>query len=231
MNKFTSFILLFLLCTGLSAQHESGEGLLKRMHQKYEKAPCAIYSFSQKNSHYRNDSLIRNSVWHEVIAFPDKFRIQFGDPAKGNSVLFRNDSAYNFKEGKLTRSRSDSNSLLLILGGMYYRTFPEVLSRLKQAGYNYQNTSEQVWNNKPVFVIGAGERDSSSNQIWVDQKELKVVRIMETINALNRMDIRFESHQPWCRGYVETKVSFYRNGKLEQTEEYYDLKVLEKFPE
>jgi hypothetical protein len=41
-------------------------------------APCKIYSFSQKNTHYRNDSIIKTSVWQEAIEFPDKFRIWFG---------------------------------------------------------------------------------------------------------------------------------------------------------
>jgi len=45
------------------------------------------------------------------------------------------------------------------------------------------------------------------------------------------MDMRFEAHQYWCKGYMETKVSFRRNGKLEQVEEYFDIRVADKFPE
>lgn len=231
MKPIRIILLVVISQSLLSAQSEDGEVLLKRMHRKYEKASCPIYSFSQKNSHYRNDSLIRNSVWHEVIAFPDKFRIHFGDPAKGNAVLFRNDSAYNFKDGKLLKSRRDTNSLILILGGMYYRGFPDVVLRLREAGYDYHTVSERLWNNKMVYVIGARQGDSLSNQIWVDKNDLRVLRIIEKINAIDQMDMRFEAHQAWCKGFVETKVAFYRNGKLEQVEEYYDLKVLDKFPD
>jgi hypothetical protein len=57
------------------------------------------------------------------------------------------------------------------------------------------------------------------------------LRIIEKMNATDTMDMRFEAYQNWCKGHVETKVAFYRNGKLEQVETYYDLKVLEKFPD
>ncbi len=44
------------------------------------------------------------------------------------------------------------------------------------------------------------------------------------------MDMRFETHQKHCKGFVETKVSFRRNGRLEQVEEYYDIKEATGFP-
>jgi hypothetical protein len=225
-------LLILITCTGfVCAQNNTGELYLKKVHERFYQGPCKIYSFSQKNGHYRNDSLIKNSVWHEVIEFPDKFRIHFGEVSDGNYVLFKNDSAYNYRKTQLIKSRADSNSLLLILGGMFYRSFEHALFRLKNAGYNTAIHSEQQWNAKEVVVIGAEQGDLSSNQIWFDKKTRKVVRIIEKLNANDSMDMRFESYQDWCKGHVETKVAFYRNGKLEQVEEYYDLKILDKFPE
>lgn len=230
--KHLRFSFIFLsACIDSTAQQFNGETFLKSLLAQCYEAPCKIYSFSQKNYHYRNDSLIKNSVWHEAIEFPDKFRIWFGDKEMGNSVYFRNDSAYSYKAGKLVKSRADSNSLLLILGGMYYRSFEDVLSRLQFAGYNTTIAAEQHWNSREVMVIGALPGDLNSNQLWFDKHNRKVLRIIEKINSHDVMDMRFESYRKWCKGYVETKVSFYRNGQLEQVEEYYDLKVLEKFPE
>lgn len=229
MKKRLAFLIL-IACTGfVSAQN--GERYLKKVHKRFYQAPCKIYSFSQKNFHYRNDSLIKTSVWHEAIEFPDKFRIHFGDKAEGNYVLFKNDSVYNFRRNVFSKSRADSNSLLLILGGMFYRSFEETLLRLKNAGYNTQLLSEQTWETKEVVVLGASQGDLSANQVWFDKTNMKVIRIIEKLNANDNMDMRFESYQDWCKGHVETKVAFYRNGKLEQVEEYYDLKILDKFPE
>lgn len=228
---FLFSILLFFQYSHVKAQTQDGEVFLRNLHKRFYQGPCKIYSFSQKNSHYRNDSLINNSVWHEAIEFPDKFRIHFGDKAEGNYVLFKNDSVYNYRKGMFTKSRADSNSLLLILGGMFYRSFEDACLRLKFSGYNINLLSEQNWETKEVVVLGAAQGDLSVNQIWFDKKTLKVIRIIEKINANDSMDMRFESYQNWCKGHVETKVAFYRNGKLEQVEEYFDLKPLDKFPE
>lgn len=115
-----------------STAQQPGESLIRNMHSKYYQAPCKKVSFSQKNTHYRNDSLIGKSVWHEKIEYPDKFLIQFGTPEDGNYVQYRNDSAYHYKAGKLVKSKPDANELLLLLGGMYYRPVEDVIARIKK---------------------------------------------------------------------------------------------------
>jgi outer membrane lipoprotein-sorting protein len=228
---------IFIVLAGLlvmfhfHAKGQTGVDILKALHKNYYKGPCSCYTFSQKNTHYHNDSITGHSEWHEAVKFPDKFRIDFGDKKAGNYVVFRNDSVFNYRGGKFLKSRVDSNTLLLILGGMFYRDFDNVVARLKNAGYNLDAISSNTWQEKDVYVLGAKENDMSSNQIWVDKNNWRVVRIIEKMNDKETMDMRFESHQGWCKGYVENKVSFRRNGKLEQVEEYYDIKKADKFPE
>ena len=222
-------VLLFASNMGFS-QALSGESILEKMHARYYQAPCRSYSFSQKNKHYRNDTVIKESVWHEAIEFPDKFRINFGDTSKGNFVIFRNDSAINYRSKKFLKAKPDSNILLLLLGGMYYRSYSEALQRLKAAGFKTELLSEQSYKGNKVYVIGALQNDTISNQIWVDKKNLRVLRIIISQGNTETIDMRFEAHQDWCKGYMETKVSFRRNGKLEQEEEYYGIKKTDVFP-
>lgn len=212
-------------------QFDTGVDLLSAMYVKYKAGPCKSYTFSQKNTHYKGDTVTGHSVWHEAIEFPDKFRIDFGEKSAGNYVVFKNDSAFTYKAGKQVKQRRDENSLLLLLGGIYYRAFEDALLRIEKAGYNTQILSTNYWNREPVYVIGAKNGDTLSNQIWVNEANLRVVRIIEKLNATDRMDMRFEAHQDWCKGYVETKVSFRRNGRLEQVEEYYDIKEAKGFPQ
>ena len=222
---FCCYCLFGLFANSIKAQaYNSGQDLLQAMHTRYSKAPCACYTFSQKNAHYRNDSVVGTSEWHEEVSFPDGFKIAFGLASEQNYVQFKNDSAYRYRGGKLMNSRADTNNLLLILGGMYYRPFGDVVQRIKAAGYKLETLSESAFKGEMLYVIGAAASDSLSNQIWVDKKDLKVHRIIERMNASDIMDMRFETHQKWCRGFVETKVSFRRNGKLEQVEEYFDIK-------
>lgn len=209
---------------------ENGKDVIDFMYQKYRQGPCKTYTFSQKNTHYRNDSIIGHSEWHEYIEFPDKFRIDFGDKTEGNYVVFKNDSSYSYRKHELKKSKHDSNILLLLLGGMYYREPADVEARLKKEGYNTQVLSNQKWDKQAVYVIGALEGDTLSNQIWVSKKNWRVVRIIEKMDEKNTMDMTFDAFQKSCNGYTETKVTFKRNGKIEQVEEYYDIKAHDTLP-
>ena len=130
---------------------ENGKDVIDFMYQKYRQGPCKIYTFSQKNTHYRNDSIIGHSEWHEYIEFPDKFRIDFGDKTEGNYVIFRNDSSYSYRKNELKKTKYDSNILLLLLGGMYYREPVDVDARLKKVGYKTQVLSNQKWDKQAAF--------------------------------------------------------------------------------
>lgn len=209
---------------------KTGEEVLRSLYKKYKNGPCKAYTFSQKNTHYKNDSIIGNSVWHEAIEFPDKFRIDFGEKVDGNFVVFKNDSAYSYRKFSLKKTTYNPNTLLLLLGGMYYRDFKDVIARLEKEHYNTKIVSRQKWLNQPVDVIGALAGDTISNQIWVSKNEQRIVRIIEKMEVERIMDMTFDAYQKNCKGYTETKVTFKSNGKVEQMEEYYDLKAVDKFP-
>lgn len=245
MRSLSLLILLFLGLSRLSAQmiaidvdtdqpsfsFRTGDDVLSYLHQRYRNSPCKAYTFSQKNTHYRNDSISGTSEWHEAIEFPDRFRIDFGDKAAGNFIIFRNDSAYRYKQAELKSATYDPNTLLLLLGGLYYRDFADVMSRLQKEGYRTSVLSKQHWRKQKVYVIGAEAGDLSSNQIWVSKKSWRIVRIIERMNENDVMDMTFDRHQAHCKGYVETKVTFKRNGKTEQVEDYYNISAVEKFPD
>lgn len=237
-----SVLILMLFCSAISLAQafeiefnihneiQTGEDVIKKMHERYKLAPCKSYTFSQKNTHYRNDSAIGNSEWHEAIEFPDKFRIDFGDTTKGNFVIFKNDSAYNFRNFTLKKTSYNSQTLLLLLGGMYYRELTDVIKRLNNDHYNLSVLSSQKLNKQTYYVIGAKQGDLQLNQIWVNKKTLRIERIIEKINENDIMDMSFDSYQANCKGFVETKVTFKRNGKIEQVEEYYNIKTVDVFP-
>lgn len=208
---------------------ETGKDVITFMHQKYKEGPCKSYTFSQKNTHYRNDSIVGNSEWHEYIEFPDKFRIDFGEKSEGNFVIFKNDSSYRYKNNTLKKVNYNTNTLLLLLGGMYYRDLKDVMTRLQNENYNTQLLSTQKWKKQQVYVVGALKGDTTSNQIWINKKNWKIVRIIEKLDAESFMDMTFDAYQKNCNGYVETKVTFKRNGKIEQMEEYYNIKPIAVF--
>jgi hypothetical protein len=223
IHLFSQEIGIGIALTSVKKPYKTGNDVLQAMHAKYKNGPCKAYTFSQKNTHYRNDSIVGHSEWHEYIEFPDKFRIDFGKSEEGNFVIFKNDSSYRYKSHTLKKVNHDPNTLLLLLGGMYFRELPDVINRLAKDGFKTEVLSVRKIKKETFYVIGAVANDTVSNQIWVTKSKLQIVRIIEHMDPQNTMDMSFDAFQKSCKGYTETKVTFKRNGKTEQVEEYYNI--------
>jgi outer membrane lipoprotein-sorting protein len=213
-------VLLFLTNT-LFAQYKTGKELLRDMHKKYYNNYCKTVQFEQKSIRYKDDVVTDTAYWYEWISYPDKFRIDFGTRYGGNCVIFKNDSAYNYKKHTLAKARADENDLLLLLGGMYFRKFDDVMARLKRLEYDLNKIKTSSLNGTDCFLVGA----DGSYQMWVDKKDLKVIAFKTKLTETEWLEIRFDAFQKSCRGFTETKVTAKKNGKLEQVEEYQNIKT------
>ena len=112
---------------------------------------------------------------------------------------------------------------------MYFRPLSDVVARLQKEGYDTSVLSLQRRKKTSYFVIGALQGDSTSNQIWVNKKKYRVERIIEKIDADHTMDMTFDAFQKLCDAFTETIVTFKNNGKLEQQEHYYHIKISDGF--
>lgn len=92
-----------------------------------------------------NDSLTKISTWYETIAYPGQFRIDFGDPAKGNATLFLGDSVFTFRKGALLRKDCRVNDLIFLLGGMYFHPLEKVKTLFKEFGFDLSKGHETTW--------------------------------------------------------------------------------------
>jgi len=214
-------LLLFTSNTILFAQYKTGEELLAAMHKKYYQNYCRTVQFEQKTIRYRENVVTDTAYWYEWISYPDKFRIDIGAKFGGNGVIFKNDSAYSYKKHQLVKTRADANDLLLLLGGMYFRKFEDVTTRLKKAGYDLSKIKTESISGVDCFIIGA----ESSFQIWIDKKDLKVIGLKTKLTETDWLEIQFDAFQKSCKGFNETKVTAKKNGKLEQVEEYQNIKT------
>ncbi|HXD91807.1 MAG TPA: hypothetical protein VNX01_01270 [Bacteroidia bacterium] len=214
-------LLFFVSNTVLFAQYKTGEELLAAMHKKYYHNYCKTVQFEQKTIRYKDDVVTDTVYWYEWISYPDKFRIDIGTKFGGNGVVFKNDSAYNYKKHQLVKTRADVNDLLLLLGGMYFRKFDDVTTRLKKLGYDLGKIKTDTLNNVNCFVVGV----EGSYQIWVDKKDLKVIGLKTKLTETDWLEIHFDAFQKSCNGFNETKVTAKKNGKLEQVEEYQNIKT------
>jgi hypothetical protein len=228
MNRV--LIVLFVISpVFMFSQYKDGKALISAMHKKNAGKYCNTLTFKQTTNRYRNDSLITGQLWTEYLEFPDKLRIDIGDTSNGNYMIFKNDSAYRFRNKKLMSAERDSNLIMLLLGGMYHRPKKDVLTRIEKFGIKLSELSEQELNGKKCFVIGTKIADEKIPQIWINKETLFIERFMENYNG-SVLEVRVIERQKACSGEVETKLSIYADGKLFQDELYFDVKFNEVIP-
>lgn len=231
-NKF--YLIVFVLLTGFYSfgqKIENTEALFKAMQLRYKENTPANITFLQKTSFYRNDSLVNTAYWYEALSLPKKLRIDFGEIKNGNGLLFINDSLYNFRKGNLVGKRPYKHNVLLLAHDIYFLSPVEIINSLENDKYNLRIFRQDIYNGHEVYVVGAKEGDTASNQFWIDKKLLHVLRVIEKGIDGSKEETILSGHQIINKGWIETKVESFRDGKLIQAEEYSQINADVVFPE
>ncbi|HEV7621255.1 MAG TPA: hypothetical protein VGO09_05960 [Flavisolibacter sp.] len=217
----------FLMLNFPGSKIPEGEKILKEMHDRYAGKWYSCYTFYQTTEIYRNDSLKKTDIWYEAVQFPDHFRIDFGPADSSNALIFKGDSAYNFKNGILRSVRKDDDDLTFLLGGMYFYPFDVARKKIKELGYDINKAEEETWKGKQIYVIGA-KKGEQANQVWIDKEKLIIVRMIK-YDHKGKLEGIFTDHIKLGNGWTETKAIFYYDNKLIQVEKYHncrtDLKI------
>lgn len=229
---------LALACThnvgsGDAGVPADGRALLQRMHDQYAGRWYNTLTFVQKTTQYPPNAAPRVSTWYESLR-GDRLRIDFGDPAAGNGVLYTPDSAYVVHDGKLVRARAEGNIFLPLISSVYLRPVPETVVQLAPYHFDLSRIRADTWEGRPTYVVGARDAgDLTSPQFWVDAERLVVTRIVAPLipNGKGKaQDIRLEKYVPVGKGWLETRVRMLDAGEPLQTEEYRDWHAGVDFP-
>lgn len=196
--------------------------VLQKMHKAYAGKWHKTVTFTQTTQRYRNDTLTNTTIWKEAMQFPDKLRIDLGPKEKGNTVIYTADSTYNFRNGKKLRTSTVGNDLIYLLGGMFFHPLDAVKQQLTAMGFNLNRSFETTFDGRKVTVIGATAESETTNQLWIDNDRLILLRMIKFEKG-NKEDAVFKEHKKLTNSWIETKVLFYINGQLLQTEEYLDI--------
>jgi hypothetical protein len=213
--------------TAQASKVKTSEDLLREMQKKYAKSWYRTLTFVQKTTEYHEDGTSKASTWYESFSAPGKLRIDF-DPVKdGNGILFANFTLYSFKDGKQANSRPFVHPLLLLGFDVYFLPVEETITKLKDLKFDLSQFHEDVWQGRPVYVVGAKAGDLHSRQFWVDKKNLYFVRLLEP-NARNPSITQETQFNKYVKvkggGWVAPEVVFMVGGKPVVTEEYTEIR-------
>jgi hypothetical protein len=204
----------------------SGVELLHRMHDAYDGKWYKTLTFIQKTTVTRPTGVVDTSTWYESLKSPDRLRIDFGNPSKGNGALYTADSLYVVRDGKITRTIASGNPFLPFVAGVYDQPVETTLRQLAPYHFDLTRIRADSWQGHPVFVVGAASADDlESPQFWIDRDRLIAVRFLVKLSPApdaKANDIRLESYVPVGGGWLATHVAIMEGNVVRQAEDYTD---------
>jgi hypothetical protein len=206
----------------------NGGELLQRMHDAYDGKWYKTLTFVQKTTLTRPNGVVDTSTWYEALRSPDRLRIDFGDPSKGNGALYTADSLYVVRSGKITRTVASGNPFLPFVVGVYDQPIETTRRQLTPYHFDLSRIRADSWQGRPVYVVGAASPDDlESPQFWIDRDRLIAVRFLVKLSPApdaKPNDIRLASYVPVSGGWLATHVTIMDGGVVRQAEDYSDWK-------
>lgn len=207
--------------------------LVTRMQGHYADRWYRTLSFTQENVSYSSAGE-SHSTWSERQMVPRRLRIDFVSPdADGSGILFRNDSAYTFQNGKLAQAVPQLHPLLLLSADAYALPADTVMAALAHLAMDTTILRTDSWDGRRVWVAGAADGDSTSNQFWVDAERWLLLRLVSSTSTAARAvrsDYHF-SYQVVDGVPVPKEIVFLRDGRAYWRETYVGVQVNPQLPD
>lgn len=221
------FFLCVLASYSINAQIKNSENLVREMHKKYAGNFNANITFIQLNQDFDSTGKGgKHNMSFEAFHYPGKFRNDFGVTPGKDGYIITNDTMYIFENGKFKSKKYCIFDVGLLTGDIYFMRVDDAIEKLKKLNYNLTEFREDIWKERPVYVVGAKKGDEKSPQFWIDKQELYVVRNI----AISAEDGQLED-QHYCEhakvesAWVEERVEIFMNGKKAKKEHYAEVKA------
>jgi hypothetical protein len=218
---------------GTGAVITSGSGLVKAMHDRYGGKYLKTMSFLQNNTAYTTTGQEQKSQWYEHMEIPGKLRIAFLPASQKSGMVQVDDRVASFDNGIRVDFRPSVLPVLLLTADVYVAPGATIMRGLDSLGVDEEIIRSSEWQGRPVYVVGAKAGDSTSNQMWVDRDNLRLVRFIQRSTSGDRTivsDIRVQTYKDVQGFDVPIEFLVLRNGRPVWHEQYADIRVNEEFP-
>jgi hypothetical protein len=202
---------------------KDGVEVITRMRERYLGKWYRTLTFVQKTTLPDGKA----ETWYEAAELPGKLRIDIAPLEGKNTLLFRNDTLYDFKEGKLAEAKPLIHPLMVLGFDVYAQALDKTLAQLRELGFDLSKVHQGEWQGRPAYVVGAAAGDTLTRQFWIDQERLYFVRMVEPgkKDPTAKVETQFNKYIPMGQGWLETEVRFMVNGETKMLEEYTDPKA------
>jgi hypothetical protein len=227
--------------TPVRAQSErapaSGTEVLQRMRKAYDGKWYPTLTFVQKTVMHRPDGTTREQTWLESVRHTPQhggqLRIDIGDLAAGNGVIYTADSSWSVRGGKLSGARAQGNELITLIQNVYLQPVERTTREVGLMKVDLSRSYARDEAGRRTWVVGTSTAsDTTSPQFWVDAERNVVVRALLRNGPDEQvMDVLFGGYVPAGKAWLATDVKIFIGGKLLQEERYTDWKTDVKLDE
>lgn len=208
----------------------NGEELVAQMHAAYAGTWYRTLTFVQQTSFPNRPT----ETWYEAGAIPGKLRIDIAPIDSMNATMYVGDSAFTFRRGQRVNARKDRNLLMTLGFDVYGQPPATTAAQLVEQGMDLGKIHQGTWQGRPVWIVGAAQGDTASNQFWVDTERLLFVRLIERMPGQNNqtalLDVEFNKYQRLGGGWIAPEVIIRVNGREVMREVYSDMRADVELP-
>ena len=235
--RIRTLLFAALVTPTLAAQQpKDGAAVLERMRAAYAGKWYHTLTFVQKTTTTREDGTKNVATWYESLRHTSaggvQLRIDIGDPAAGNGVLYTADSSWRIRDGKLAAANANGNFFLPLIEGVYVQPIERTVREVQKMNVDLSKVRTGRWQNRDVWIVGAmSPADTTSPQFWVDQQRNVVVRAIVRLSPTALYDVTLDGYVNVGPAMLATKIIMSAGGKVVQEEEYSDWKTDIALPE
>ena len=239
MSRFILPLLMVAVLSSGCARSDSDQptlqdasSVLAAMRSTYDGEWYETLTFVQTTIQFDPAGGVDTTSWFEGIEIPGKLRIDIGSPTSGNTMIFREDSIYVFRDGQLANAASAVHPLLLLGFDVYRMPTDEVRTKLDSLGFDLGRMHIASWQDRAAYVIGTDiEGDLDTSQFWIDAERLVFVRLLQGVGRDEsvRQEILFNGYQPLGGGWIAPEVRFYADSTITLIERYHSIEIGTEF--
>ncbi len=217
-----------------SSSITSGRDLIREMHDRYAGKWYTTLRFEQSNTFYTSSGREEKSRWVENLAVPGKLRIDFEPLSTKSGMLILNNRVTTFDNGRRVDTRRSIQPILTLTADIYAIPPAVTVRRLDSLRIDLDKFRRDRLDRKRVYVVGAADGDETTNQVWIDEEKLLLVRLIQTETRGGRAvttDTRVGGYKEIDGFPVATEFMSLRDGKPYFKEEYQNIRVNVPIPQ
>ena len=217
---YTLIAITFLSCA--DSEPKNGKELVATMHKKYKNDWYKTLTFKQAAIFYNHEGKIASEqTWYEAILMPGNLAIKFDSISSGNGMMFKNDSIFNFNEGKMLASRKLYHPLLILGFSIYTQNPEKTVNDITNLKIDLSKIKIKEWQGKDNYVVG----DENATHFYIEKERLLFTKFIQKGRNNSVNETQFNKYQPLQNGWISPEVLFFTNGIMTLKEVYTEIKT------